>query len=280
MTFIITDTTSCVPEEFAKEHAIPVIPQIINFGNQSYYENVDIDFDTFMMRLKSSKELPKTAAPPPEQFAVEFERLVPYGQTILCIHPSQDVSGNVRSATIAARDFPEADIRVIDTRVIASALGTMVMQAVKWAEADVDASEIVSRLAEMTRRSRIYFMVDSMEFLAKGGRIGGATALVGSLLQIKPILTFRDGQVDQYERERTQKRAMNHIKQLVLDQMDRDGNGFLTVMHAGIQEQAREFASDLAEKLGADSIPLANMPPAIVTHGGPGILGVSFFSKQ
>ena len=125
MVKIITDTTSCLSHSVAEKYDIPIIPQVIIFGEESYYEGIEIDTDTFMQRLKSSTELPKTAAPPPELFAREFKRLSSSGDAIFCIHPSSEVSGTVRSATVAAKDFPEMDIRVIDTRLIASPLGLL-----------------------------------------------------------------------------------------------------------------------------------------------------------
>jgi DegV family protein with EDD domain len=123
---IITDTTSCLSQAIAKKYDIPVIPQVINFGSESYLEGVDIDLPTFMQKLKSSQQLPKTSAPPPELFIKEFERFAHSGEPILCIHPSMDVSGTVRSAQVAAEEFPGADIRIIDTRLVASPLGTLV----------------------------------------------------------------------------------------------------------------------------------------------------------
>ncbi len=277
MVKIITDTTSGLPAEIARRYNIPVIPQIIIFGKDSYREGVEMDNAAFMARLATSAELPKTAAPPPELFAQEFRRLVPTGEPILCIHPSAEVSGTVRSATVAKDDFPGADIRVIDSRVIASPLATMVTLAAQWAEAGVGADEIEARIRDMIPRCRIYFLVDTLEYLAKGGRIGGATALLGSVLQIKPILTFRDGKVDQFDKERTHKRALARLKDLVLDQYPRNAEGHLSVMHAGVPEQAQALASDLGAALGVRQVPILDVPPAIVTHGGPGILGVGFF---
>ena len=277
MVKIITDTTSCLPAEFARQHDIPVIPQVIIFGNESYLEGVDIDHAGFMQRLKSSPELPKTAAPPLELFAKEFARLIPSGEPILCIHPSAELSGTVRSAVVAARDFPQADIRVIDTRVVAGPLAVMVQLAAEWAEAGCDANTIESRLNELSPRCRIYFLVATMEYLAKGGRIGGATALLGTLLSIKPILALRAGRVEPFERERTQRRATARLVELALEQIPRDGQGHLTVMHAAVPDEARALAAQLGSQLGLADVPILDMPPAIVTHGGPGILGVSFF---
>jgi DegV family protein with EDD domain len=116
-----------------------------------------------------------------------------------------------------------------------------------------------------------------LEYLARGGRIGGAQALLGSVLQIKPILTLREGKVDQFEKERTQKRAVARLKQIVMQDIRRDGFGYLSVMHAAVPQEAQEFASDLGRELGIQDIPILDVPPAIVTHGAPGILGVSFF---
>jgi DegV family protein with EDD domain len=279
MVKIITDTTASLPVETARRYDIPVIPQVIIFGTDSYLEGIEIDKPTFMQRLRTSRELPKTAAPPPELFVKEFERLAPEGEPILCIHPSSEVSGTVRSATLAARDFPNADIRVIDTRFIASPLATMVTLAAEWAEAGDDADTIEGRLHDLIPRCRLYFLVATLEYLAKGGRIGGASALLGSMLQVKPILIFQDGQVNQFERERTHKRAVARLKELVLEQIPRDGH-HLSVLHADVPNQGQALADDLGAQLGLSDIPIFDIPPAIVTHAGPGILGVGFFVSK
>jgi DegV family protein with EDD domain len=277
MVKIITDTTAGLPAETARRYNIPVIPQVVIFGTDSFLEGIEIDNATFMQRLSSARDLPKTAAPPPELFVKEFERLAPTGETILCIHPSADVSGTVRSATVAARDYPDADIRVIDTRFIASPLATMVTLAAEWAEAGLDADTIEAQLHALIPRCRIYFMVATLEYLAKGGRIGGAAALLGGMLQVKPILTFQDGRVNQFERVRTHKRGLARLKQLVLEQIARDGSGHLSVMHAGAPDQGQALADDLGAQLGLPHVPVLDVPPAIATHAGPGILGVGFF---
>ncbi len=277
MVKIITDTTSCLSKDYARQHDIPLIPQIVTFGEESFYEGIDIDNAGFLARLKTSSHLPKTAAPPPELFTKEFERLVPLGEPILCIHPSAEISGTVRSAIVAAQDFPAADIRVLDTRLVASPLATMVQLAVGWAESGLDADTIEARLKNMTPRCRLYFMVATLEYLAKGGRIGGASALLGSVLQIKPILTLRDGKVDQYEKERTHKRAVARLSEIVMEQIPRREESYLSVMHAGVPEEGRQLADELGRQLQMQDIPVMDVPPAIITHGGPGILGAAFF---
>jgi fatty acid kinase fatty acid binding subunit len=278
MIAIITDTTSGLPKNISERYHIPVIPQVINFGNQSYYEGVDIDNPTFMKMLLESKELPKTAAPPPELFVREFSRLVTQAGTIFCIHPSAEVSGTVRSAEMAAKEFPTADIRVIDTRTVGSPLATLVQLAAEWVSEGVDADTVENRLKEMIPRNRIYFLVDTLEYLAKGGRIGGATALLGSVLKIKPILALIDGRVDQFEKERTQKRALVRLLELVKSQAARDGKAYISVMHASVPKLAGEFAETLRNEFALAEIPILDVPPAIVTHGGPGILAAAFFT--
>ena len=277
MVHIIADTTSCLSAEIAQKYHIPVIPQVINFGEESFYEGLNIDIPEFLRRLKSSSNLPKTAAPPPELLRREFDRLGKSAEPILCIHPSSEVSGTVNSAKVAAADYPDLDIRVIDTRSVASPLGTMVRLAAEWATSGSSADDIVARLAEMAKRCRIYFLVDTLEFLARGGRIGGASALLGSVLQIKPILRLHDGRVDQYERERTHKRAIARVKQIVLEQIPTDGTGYLSIMEAGAPNEAKLLADDLSKLTNQSAVRIFQMPPAIITHGGPGILAAGFF---
>jgi DegV family protein with EDD domain len=132
----------------------------------------------------------------------------------------------------------------------------------------------------MSSQCRVYFLVDTLEFLARGGRIGGASALLGGVLQIKPILRLHDGRVDQYERERTHKRAVARLKQIVCEQIAADGSGYLTVLEAGARQQADLLAAELGRLVNQPEVRVFDMPPAIITHGGPGILGVGFFTKD
>ena len=274
---IITDTTAGLPAEIAEKYGIPVVPQIVTFGDESFYEGIELDNDAFLARLRASPELPKTSAPPPELFAQEFARWVPSGIPILCIHPSADVSGTVRSASVAALDFPGADIRVIDTRVVASPLATLVQLAAEWAAAGEDIDTVETRLKAMIPRSRIYFLVATLEYLQKGGRIGGASALIGTMLQIKPILELRNGRVEPLEKVRTHRQALERLKELVIEQCPRDPAAHLSVMNAGEVEAAERLAHELASTLGAKHVPIYNVGASITTHGGPGILAVAFF---
>jgi DegV family protein with EDD domain len=264
MVHIITDTTACFPEILTNQYHVPIIPQIINFGEESYYEGVQIDTDTFMRRLRASTVLPKTAAPPPELFAEVFRRLVPTGEPILCIHPSAEVSGTVRSATVAALDFPGADIRVIDTRIVASPLGTMVQLAAMGNKAQMQYHR--PRLDNLIAAAGV---LPTLLSLPGSGRIGEAAA-GRQMLQIKPILTLADGKVDVYERERTHRRALARLKEIVAEQAPHDGQAYLTVMHADVFGEAQALAVELGQTINQPDVPITHVPPAVVTHGGPG----------
>jgi len=275
---IITDTTSGLPLELAQAHDIPVLPQIIIFGEETYRDDTEMDTRMFLQKLRASPTLPKTAAPPPALYNPIFERLLAEGyRTIICLHPSSELSGTVRSALTAAQDFPGADIRVVDTRTVAAPLATVVLLAARWAREGVDADTIIARVQDMLARQRVYFVVDTLEYLHRGGRIGGAQALLGGLLQVKPILTLRDGRVEPFEQQRTQKRALSRLQELVLEECPSTPESYLAVMHADAEATARELAADFSAQLGIPDIPIYELPPAIVTHAGPGVLAVSYF---
>jgi DegV family protein with EDD domain len=275
---IIADTTSCLPAPVQQEFSISLIPQLIHFGEDSYTEGVDIDTDSFLSLLESSSSLPKTSAPPPGLFKEIFARYNSAEHTLICIHPSKDLSGNVRSAETASLDFPDPDIRIIDTRLVASPLGTVVHQAAIWAAAGLTPDVICQQVEVMSNRCKIYFLVSTLDYLARGGRIGGASALVGNALQIKPILTLADGNVKEHGKERTFKRALGQIKSLILKEYPTSRNGHLSIMHAGSLDLALELSNFFVDQLGIDPPLISYLPPAIITHAGPGSIAVGFFS--
>lgn len=274
---IIADTTSCLPPSLQDQFNIPLVPQMIHFGESSYTEGVDLNTDSFLKLLQSSTSLPKTSAPPPELFKEIFQEHSSPDQTLICIHPSADLSGTIRSAQTAKLDFPQADIRILDTRLVASPLGSVVHQAALWADSGISADMVCSQIIALSNRCKLYFLVSTLDYLAKGGRIGGASALVGNALQIKPILTLVDGKVEQYAKERTFKRALEHIKSLVLDEYPSANDGLMSIMHAGSPDLARELSSFFVDHLRIKPPLISYLPPAIITHAGPGSIAVGFF---
>lgn len=274
---IVTDTTATLPEPYARVHQIEVVPQIIVFDNETFLEGATLSFDEFLRRLTSSPQLPKTAAPQTGDMIDAYRRQLEHADTILSIHPSSDVSGTVRSAQNAKLEFPEADIRIIDTRTVGGNLATLVMLATEWIEQGIGADEIVARLMVRIPCGRIYFVVATLEYLQKGGRIGGASALIGTALQIKPILQLKDGHVEALERVRTHQRAIERLKELVIEQCPRTMSAHLCVMQADAEELAQKLAADLRTALGVADIPIYAMSASITTHAGPGTIGVGFF---
>jgi DegV family protein with EDD domain len=184
----------------------------------------------------------------------------------------------VRSATLAKQAFPEADIRVMDTQAIGGPLAWMVIRAAEWAEQGLGVDEIWRRLQDLTARLRIYFTVDTLEYLQRGGRIGGAKALVGNLLQIRPILNWREGQIEALSSERTRRRALKRILTMVCDDAPRDRDPMFSVMHAAAPDIAEEQAAHLRAEFPEASVMVMDLVPAIVTHGGPGAMGLGYFS--
>lgn len=280
---IISDTTSCIPVEEARQLGIGYVPQIIVFGEESYRDDSEMDARTFVKRLPNSPVLPKTAAPPPALYHPIYCEGAKQGDTMIVIAPSADVSGTVRGATVAAeevrQEYPEVDIRIVDTRLVSSGMGSVVQQAVKWVNEGLNADSIVEKIKEMSRRERCYFVVDTLEYLYKGGRIGAAKALMGSLLQMKPILTFRDGQTQAFENQRTHKRGIARLKEIVLSDCPRHPDAHLSLMHGDAEDEARQLAQEFSMllEIPVEQIPIRDLTPAILVHAGPGIIGASYF---
>lgn len=277
MITIVADTTSSIPVPLAERMGIPYIPQIIIFGDESFRDDHELDSKTFIQRLRASTTLPKTAAPPPALYNPIYESYATEGNTVIVLAPSADVSGTFRSAEVAAADFPGRDIRVVDTRTVGSGLGSIVLQAKEWAKAGVDADTIITRVSDLSRRQKVLFVVDTLEYLHKGGRIGGAKMLVGSLLQVKPILQMLNGRIEPLESQRTKRKAVARIKELVAAECPRNDGSMLTVMHGDAEAEAAELADDLRQSLSLSEVKIYDLPPAVLVHSGPGVLAVSYF---
>lgn len=276
---IIADTTSTISPADAKRLGIYYLPQIIVFDDKSYRDDNEITTKEFLSKLSASTSLPKTAAPPPALYTPIFEEITKNKDTAIVLCPSAKVSGTFRSATVAAQDFPDADIRIVDTEVIGPALGSLVMKALNWAKTGEKADTIINRIIELGKKVKIYFYVDTLEYLHKGGRIGTAAALVGSLLQVKPILLFKDGQVNQFETQRTKKKALARIVELVENECPKGADSELAILEAAAMSDALELKEKFAKIIDYSGIAIADLPPAIIVHAGPGVLAASFFQK-
>jgi DegV family protein with EDD domain len=275
---IVTDTTSALSREYCLQHDIDVVPQIIRFGEETFLEGVEMDEPEFLQRLKSSAQLPATAAPAPGMFDEAYRQAAKKDCALLSLHPSSEVSATVVSAKVARDLYPSADIRVIDTRTVAGCLGEAVKLAVEWRDAGRTADQIEADLRSLIPCSRTYFLVATLEYLRRNGRIGGASSLIGSVLQIKPILQISNGRVEPLDKVRTHQKALERLKELILTECPRTPEARLSVMHADAVDDASRLRAELSAALDITDIPLYSVGPAITTHAGPGTLAAGFFA--
>lgn len=278
MTIIVADTTCGLPKQLLEQRGIPFVPQVVIFGDQSFHDDGELDTPEFLRKLKASPTLPKTAAPEPTLYYPIFQKAKDAGQSVIVVAPSGQVSGTVRSAETAAQEFPGMDIRIVDTLTVSCNLGTLVLLADNMAKAGNSPDDIVAHLNQLIPCGRLYFVVDTLEYLAKGGRIGGAKALVGELLQVKPILQIRDGQAQPYEQQRTRKRSIARLVEIVESQCPKSDHAHLAVLQVAAEAEARDLAENLRARMGLQEVPIYGLPPAVVVHGGPGAMGVGFFA--
>lgn len=278
MTIIVADTTCGLPRDLLSQRGIPLIPQVVMFGEDAFHDDKELDTAVFLQKLKASKELPKTAAPEPPLYYPIFEEARKTGESVIIVAPTGKASGTVRSAEMAAQEFTGVDIRVVDTLTISCNLGSLVLLADDMAKAGKSADEIVDKLNYMIPRGRLYFLVDTLEYLAKGGRIGGAKRLLAELLEIKPILQVKDGQVEAFEQQRTKKRALARLVEVVAEQCPSVERAHLCVLQVEAEKEAKSLVAELRTKVNIQNIPIYELPPAIVVHAGPKAMGVGFFA--
>ncbi len=276
---IIADTLSCISPEEAKNLKIELLPQIVIFGETSYRDDSEINAVQFLEKARISRVFPSTAAPAPILYQPIFEDVFQKKDTALVICPSSKVSGTLQSVEKAAAEFPDADIRIIDTQLLAAGLGTVVYHAVESARKGMAVDEIISEIIRVSQRNRTYVLVDTLEFLKRGGRIGAASAFIGGLLDMKPILAFRNGQIEPIEKQRTKKKALLRIKQLISSDCARDDSAHLVIMHGDAIKDAEQLALEISEEIGISGINIIFPPPAILVHSGPGVIAISYFTK-
>lgn len=277
---IIADTTCGLPLDILEQAGIEVLPQYITFGSETFRDDTEIDTEAFLEKLRASKTLPGTAAPPPALYTPIYEAILAAGDTALVITPSAKVSGTFRSATVAANEFKTDQIHIIDSNTVAGGLGSLVLRAQKWVDAGLTIDELKENVIEMASRERLFFLVPTLEYLHKGGRIGGASKLVGTLLQIVPILTVKDGQVEPFDKVRTVKQAVRTIVDLTAEYCKDNPEAYLTVSECDSEPLLTQVTQELTEATGIQDIPRYTVPPAIVVHGGPGLIETSCFISR
>ncbi|HEY63878.1 MAG TPA: DegV family protein [Caldilineae bacterium] len=276
MVRIVTDSTSDIPEDLAKELDIQIVPLRVIFGEEVLLDRIDISSDAFFERLKSSPTLPTTSQPPPADFLKVFEEAIREGDEVVCIVISSDLSGTYESAIRAKETLGDVPITVIDSRITSMGLGLAVEEAARMAKAGATRQEIAQRIEKLLPKISVLFVVDTLEYLQKGGRIGGAQALVGTLLRIKPLLTLRGGRVDLLERVRTRRKAIDRMIEIAAQRAQAAGCPHrVGVLHAQAPNEAEYIAQQARERLDCEHLLLSQIGPVLGTHVGPGTVGIA-----
>lgn len=280
---VVTDSTANLPTETLNEYpTISVIPSYVTFRNETLRESLDLSTTEFYERLAADKQLPTTNQASVQDFETFYRKLIAdhMGDSIISIHISGALSGTVESARRAAAKFPHDNIQVFDSRAISLGHGLMVRQAAYMARVGFSVSEILAQLASMSAGMHAYFILDTLDYLLKGGRIGVAARMLGTALDIKPVLTLRDGNVTPFENHRTRARAIEAMRDKVLN----DGRGKhglqLAVLHAVCKDEAQQLADGLREELVPDVMLLGEIGPAVGVYAGPGALGMCWWSPE
>ncbi len=271
---IVSDSTAGLSDEYVQRHNISVIPLYINMNGETCREGIDIGPEEFYRRLPHCNPLPTTSQPSAGDFQEVYSRLEEEGaEGILSVHLSSEISGTINSATLAAKEV-DVPVEIVDTRCAAAAHLLAVEVGVEAVESGADLHEAARAVRGVLEAQKTLFVVDTLEYLYKGGRIGGAAALMGSLLQFKPLLYFNDGEVDALERVRTSSRAYKRMAEVMVEWMGTEDPLEVIVMEADCPERLPGLAASLKESLPVARIRETCVPVVLGAHAGNGTVGV------
>lgn len=277
-TAVVTDSTAYIPADLCRKLNITVVPLSVIWGDETYLDGVTIEPSEFYTRLKNSKVMPTTSQASPAAMHKAFSGLLEQGYDVMGVFISEKLSGTLDSARQARQELASAQdkIALFDSQTIAMALG---YQAIALARAAATGASLkdCQALAEQVRpNTGVYFVVETLEFLHRGGRIGGAQRFLGSALNLKPILTIQDGKVDSADSVRTSAKAYEKVIDLVAEKCAGKSNLRLATLQANAEENARTVLNKATEKLNAVESILSAVSPAIGTHTGPGTVGLAY----
>ena len=276
---IVTDSTTNLPPEIIEEYGIQIIPLQLIWDDKIYIDSVDILPDEFYKRLETSKTIPTTSQPSPAKFKECYSDLLEKGFQILSIHISSKLSGTVDSAVQAKDMLGDAPIEVVDSLSTSMEQGLHVLVSAHAAAKGASLQECKEVALNARSNSGIFFVVETLEFLRRGGRIGGASALLGNVLNLKPILTVNQGSIDAAAKVRTTKKAVARMLDLVETQIDGKDPVRLSVLHANAPVSAKNLLKQAVEKFGDHNIIgtySTDVSPVIGTHVGPGTVGLAY----
>ncbi len=275
----ITDSTCEAPDEVLLHPAVTAVPLYVLFGHESLRDNVDITREEFWQRLPSAVPLPTTSQAPPSAFLAPFREYTDAGDEVITVVISSKLSRTYESAIQAQAELPGRPIDVVDSLTTSIGLGLMLQEGLRMAEAGKSRAEIVARFNSMRSEIRILFTVDTLEYLARGGRIGKAQAFLGTTLNLKPLLGIVNGEVAPVSRARGKRKALQDmIEQLAQQVPARGPQVQLGITHALVREEANEVAAMLAERFATPHVWVVGLGPVLGTHVGPGTIGAAVWA--
>lgn len=274
---IVTDSSADLPAELAKELGITVVPLYVRFGSQVYRDRIDITEDEFYQRLQHDPVHPSTTQPSPQDFINVYQKLAPEADGIVSIHISAKLSGTCNSA-IQAKEMAGngCPIEVIDSQTLTMCLGLISIAAAKAANAGASLSEVVNEVNRIIPTCHLLGLLDTLKYLALGGRIGKAKALLGSVLNVKPILTIKDGEVAPAGQARSRSKGTDRLFDFVRNASNIEE---LAIVYNTTPDEAQALADRVSSIFPREKITIARLGPMLGVHTGPGILFVVFRGK-
>jgi DegV family protein with EDD domain len=273
---IVTDSTAYLPKDLVAQYNISVIPLMLIWGEQTYHDDVDIKPVEFYNRLQGTKIMPTTSQPTIVDFQNLFTRLHNEGYEILAILISSKLSGTVSSAEQAKKLMPDAAIEIVDSLTTSMELGFHVLTAARAAENGASLSECKAIAESVRERSGVIFAVDTLEFLHRGGRIGGGARFLGTALKLKPLLEVANGGIEALDKVRTKRKAHNRVADLIMARVAGKKNIRLATLQANAEDDARALLAQVNEKLEVVENIFSEVSPVIGVHVGPGTVGLAY----
>jgi DegV family protein with EDD domain len=277
---IVTDSTSYIPRELVEKHNITVIPQVLIWGDETFQDGIDIQPDEFYERLKTASVMPGTSQAMPATFVNTYQPLLDKGYEILTVVLSEKLSGTYSSAIQAQAMLPDAPIEVVDSRSTAMAMGFMVLEAARRAEQGASLKELRDYVEGIKNNSGVLLTVDTLEFLHRGGRIGGGARFLGTALNIKPILELKDGKIEAVERVRTRGKAVARLLELLEERVGSRRKVRLAALHAKAEAEARDLLERASSRVNLVESVFSTVSPVVGTHVGPGTIGLAFLTDD
>jgi DegV family protein with EDD domain len=273
---VVTDSTAYMPPNLLEQYGIYVVPNVVNWGTQTYRDGVDIQSKAFFERLKKDPVLPTTAVASIGEFRDVYAKAAQDADAVVGMHLSAKLSGTYSAAVQAAKMLAGRRIEVIDSTATAMAMGFVVLAAARAAQAGKSFDEVAQIARDTIPHVGVVFTVETLEFLRRGGRIGGAQAFMGSLLDMKPILDLRDGRVEPIERVRTKRKAVERVMDIIVERARGKNPVRLATLHANAPEEAAALLEKCKQRLGAVEAIMCEVSPTVATHAGPGTVGLAY----